>query len=200
MRTNPFNISISSGRLLLRPLQSGDIEPLFALFNNWNVVRLLSSPPWPYARKDAESYVHRAVHDTVDSESFLRGSEIPLAITRSDELIGCIGVRARPASHLQRSPGPNLGYWLGEPYWGQGYMTEAARALIAHTFDCLAVDAIFCGAFTDNSASLRVQEKLGFVDVGETMLHSNPRDGEFPHVNTELTRQRFELANSEDRP
>jgi RimJ/RimL family protein N-acetyltransferase len=52
-------------------------------------------------------------------------------------------------------------------------------------------DAVYCGATAQNIASLRVQEKLGFIRAGETMLHSKPRGGEFPHVNTVLTHARF---------
>ena len=84
-----------------------------------------------------------------------------------------------------------MGYWLAEPFWGQGYMTEAARAFVEELFRWGVGDRIRSGAFADNLASLRVQEKLGFIRVGESPLFCNPRGAEFPHVDTVLTRDRF---------
>ena len=112
-----------------------------------------------------------------------------MAIVRDGALIGVVGVRMQPSSHLQRGAGPNIGYWIGQPYWGKGYMTEALAGIVEHVFATLPHDAIYCGAFAHNVASLRVQEKVGFQRDGDTMLHSNPRGGAFPHVNTVLMRR-----------
>ena len=56
-----------------------------------------------------------------------------------------------------------LGYWLGKPFWGRGYMCEAAKALLQHGFEVLEMTAVWCGYYDGNSKSKRVQEKLGFV-------------------------------------
>jgi len=176
---------IRTARLALRPLHRGDAAEIFALFNDWEVVRFLSSPPWPYALTDAEAYV-RAVTNPENG-----AAETAFAITLHGNLIGSIGVRDRAASHLQESAGPNIGYWLGRAYWSQGYMTEALRAVIAHVFALSSAEAIYCGAFSHNLASLRVQEKAGFVHAGNTMLFSRPAGQELAHVNTALTRASF---------
>ena len=176
---------ILTRRLALRPLRAGDDARLFDLFANWNVARFLSSPPWPYSREDAHAFVQlRIPPEQTDS--------ITLAITREDALIGCIDVIRKPASNVQRAAGYNLGYWLGEPYWGAGFMSEAARAFVAHVFASKPDDVLYSGAFSENAASLRIQEKLGFRRDGGSMLYSRPRDGEFPHVGTSLTRAAFE--------
>jgi RimJ/RimL family protein N-acetyltransferase len=175
---------IRTARLLLRPLRTSDAEPLFALFADWEVIRRLSMPPWPYALEDAHSFIREHLNQDLASTTF--------AITLKEALIGGIDVRMKPANQSQRGPGPNLGYWLGRPYWGCGYMTEAARGFLVRVFDAGFGDVVYSGAFVDNAASLRVQEKLGFERDGETMLYSRPRDGEFPHVNTVLTRERLE--------
>ena len=179
-------IDIHTERLLLRPLRAGDAEPIFALFNNWEVVRWLAVPPWPYTIEDARGFVQGAVDPPPDE------SEERFAITLDGSLIGGIGTRMRPASHLQREAAPNFGFWLGQPYWGKGYMTEAVRGLARRVFATRAADAIYSGAFAGNSASLRVQAKVGFEWDGQTMLHCRPRGAEFLHVNTMLTRARFE--------
>lgn len=179
-------IEIRTARLVVRPVRASDDERLFDLFANWEVVRWLSSPPWPYTRADMQSFVREQANPaTADPES-------RFAITLDREPIGIIGVRMRQASHLQRGAGPNIGYWLGQIYWGCGYMTEALCGVVRHVFCELPDDTIYCGAFVGNDASLRVQEKVGFVRDGETVLYSRPRGGDFPHVNTLLMRSRFE--------
>jgi RimJ/RimL family protein N-acetyltransferase len=177
---------IGTRRLILRPLRESDAAAIFALFNDWDVARWLSSPPWPYTRADAENFV-RAVLDPAND------TEVAFAITLHDRLIGSIGLRRWPASKLQSEAGLNIGYWLGTPYWGHGYMTEALRALVNHVFALSGADAIFCGAFADNRASLRVQEKAGFMPAGETVLFSRPNGRELAHVNTVLTRASLEF-------
>jgi RimJ/RimL family protein N-acetyltransferase len=179
-------IDIRIARLVLRLVRAGDGERLFALFADWEVIRWLSSPPWPYTRADMQSFIRER------AEPASEDAECRFAITLEREPIGSIGVRMRPASHLQRGAGPNIGYWLGRRYWGRGYMTEALYGVVSHLFSTLSHDAIYCGAFVGNEASLRVQEKVGFVRDGETMLRSRPRGGEFPHVNTLVTRTKFE--------
>ena len=178
---------IGTRRLILRPLRESDAAAIFALFNDWNVVRWLSSPPWPYTSADADRYV-RAAMAAADGNA-----ETVFAITLQDRLIGSIGLRRWPASKLQIEAGLNIGYWLGTPYWRHGYMTEALRALVNHVFALTPADAIFCGAFADNRASLRVQEKAGFVHAGETVLFSRPHGHERAHVNTVLTRASLEF-------
>jgi RimJ/RimL family protein N-acetyltransferase len=175
---------IRTERLVLRPLRASDAEPLFALFADWEVIRWLSMPPWPYALEDAHSFIREHSGGDLGRTTF--------AITLADALIGGIDVRMNPANQSQRGAGPNLGYWLGRPYWGRGYMTEAARGFLARVFDAGLGDVVYSGAFSDNAASLRVQEKLDFVRDGETMLYARPRDAKFPHVNTALTQEGFE--------
>jgi RimJ/RimL family protein N-acetyltransferase len=180
------NCTLRTKRLLLRPLRSDDATPLFALFANWNVIRFLSSPPWPYTLDDAKWFVSQVISGAPEL------NEEALAITQDGAFIGVIGVRLREANALQRGAGPNIGYWIGEPFWGQGFMSEAVHAFVRHIFEAATADAIFSGAFTENVASLRVQAKVGFVHDGDTTLFSKPRGAEFPHVNTVLTRTRFE--------
>ena len=175
---------VTTERLVLRPLAAGDADAIFALFDNWDVVRYLSAPPWPYAVDDARTYL--AAITGPDS------NETAFAITLDGGLIGGITMRLRPKSNLQRADGPDVGYWLGHPYWGRGYMTEAVRGLVRLIFDACGCDEVYSGAFSDNKASLRIQEKVGFVVDGHTTLFSRPRNGTYPHTNTVLTRARFE--------
>jgi RimJ/RimL family protein N-acetyltransferase len=178
---------ICTERLLLRAVRPDDAEPIFRLFAGWEVVRWLSSPPWPYTLDDVRTFVDAQVSQDPGKRTFL-------VITVDGAPIGGIGVRAGNATEAPARL-PVLGYWLGQPHWGRGYMTEAARGFIEHIFASTAVDTIYSGAFAGNWASLRVQEKLGFERTGEMMLYCRPRGEKLAHVNTRLARARF-LARS----
>ena len=181
--------AIQTERLLLRPLRPDDAEALFALFANWEVIRWLSMPPWPYSVADAHSFIAGQLRLDLAMKTF--------AITCDGSLIGGIDIRINgrinDGGASQSGPGPHLGYWLGQPYWGRGYMTEAARAFIGQVFNTGLGDVIYSGAFAGNAPSLRIQEKLGFVRDGETMLYARPRDRTFPHINTKLTQHAFKV-------
>jgi RimJ/RimL family protein N-acetyltransferase len=117
------------------------------------------------------------------------------AITLDDALIGGIDARSSRATGAQTRL-PNLGYWLGQPYWGRGYMTEAARAFVGHVFASTACDTIYSGVLAGNTASLKVQEKLGFERDGEEMVYFGPLREKRLHLNTKFARARF-LAGSQ---
>jgi RimJ/RimL family protein N-acetyltransferase len=117
-------IDLHTRRLHLRPPRESDADRLYALFNNWEVMRWLSSPPWPYTLDDARAFVRSRKNGD--------GGAMGGAITLDGELIGIADLIVKPASTVQRERGYSLGYWLGEPYWGNGLMTEAVRALLTH--------------------------------------------------------------------
>jgi RimJ/RimL family protein N-acetyltransferase len=178
---------IRIARLVLRPLRIGDDARIFQLIANWEILRYLSSPPWPYERDHARAFVETRIQPDPDV--------ITSVITHDGALVGVIDAAVKPASAAQPQRGYAIGYWLGQSYWGQGFMSEAARAFVAHVFDVTGEDTIYSGALSDNAASLRIQEKLGFVRDGEAVLYMPAHGKELPSTNTVLTRARFtELA------
>ena len=174
---------VRTARLVLRPPRDSDAERLFQLFGNWEVIRWLDAPPWPYAPEHAREFVNQRKSPTADC--------ITAAIVLDGGLIGVIDAVVKPASPLQSERGFAIGYWIAQPFWGRGYMSEAARGFFTHMFAAIGDDAIYSGAFRDNAASLRVQEKLGFERCGEAVSFSNPHQKDMHHVNTVLTRARF---------
>ena len=159
-------IDVRTRRLWLRPPRASDADRLYALFNNWEVIRWLDAPPWPYRPEHARFFVSERNKSNPDF--------ITAAIIHDDALIGVIDAVLKPASTIQRKPGYSIGYWIGQPCWGHGYMSEAAHGFIAHVFATIPDDITFSGAFADNVASLGIQEKLGFARDGEAMSFSNP--------------------------
>ena len=83
--------------------------------------------------------------------------------------------------------GIELGFWIGKPYWGRGYATEAARALVGYAFDKLGLTQIVAGAFRENRASRRVLEKVGF---GKTTL----AEVNWPHRGGHRRIQRYAIT------
>ena len=77
-------------------------------------------------------------------------------------LVGAMALKHPEISELARPGEAELGYWVGVPYWGCGYATEAARAAVAYGFGELGLTAIWAGYYEGNERSHRVQEKLGF--------------------------------------
>jgi RimJ/RimL family protein N-acetyltransferase len=139
---------------------------------------MLARVPFPYSRADAEDFL---------AWSRKSRNDVNLVVTKNGKAIGCAGVNDISATC-------EFGYWLGQSQWRQGLATEASRALLAFCFGEIGMETIRAGAFIDNPASLRVQEKLGFARTGVSMRRSLARGCEVEHIDTVLTRARFEEA------
>src|ERR1700754_1266432 len=109
-------IDVRTRRLHLRPPRDSDADRLYSLFNNWEVIRWLDSPPWPYAPEHARFFISERSKPNPDF--------ITAAIVLDDALIGMIDAILKPESAIQRERGHAIGYWIGQPYWGRGYMSE----------------------------------------------------------------------------
>jgi RimJ/RimL family protein N-acetyltransferase len=145
-----------TARLRLRSPQSDDAPAIAALANDRRIAENTARIPHPYTLADAEGFLRYLE----DSET-----EIAFAVTLPDDaLIGICGLRMKPRK------APEIGYWLGAPYWGRGYATEAARAVIDHAFEDLGLERLESGARVSNPASRRVLEKCGFQWSSVTLL------------------------------
>jgi RimJ/RimL family protein N-acetyltransferase len=138
-------------RLTLRDLRPEDATRIAALGDNFKVWRNTSDRfPRPYTREAAVAFIEK---------SLAEGPRRHFAIALDDQLIGTVG--ARLGEDIYRLSA-ELGYWLGEPYWGQGYATEVVRAFVPWAFDQLGLIRMSAMVFTWNPASARVLEKCGF--------------------------------------
>jgi RimJ/RimL family protein N-acetyltransferase len=143
---------LETARLVLRAPHISDAEAVASLLNDRRIAENLSRVPHPYGRDDAEAFIAQVNQP---------GGEISFLITRPDDtIIGSCGIAKLDGVH------PEVGYWLGPPHWGQGYATEAVRALIDHAFGELDHLTLQAGARVSNPASRRVLEKCGFQWTG----------------------------------
>lgn len=142
---------LETDRLVLRAPRLEDVKAMVALANDRRVAENLTRLPHPYSAVDATSFIAAAN---------LTEGETTFAVTvGGDRLIGVCGVELR-------NDGAEIGYWFGTKYWGQGYATEAARAVIDHVFMTEGHKVIVSGARVSNPASRRVLEKCGFQWTG----------------------------------
>jgi RimJ/RimL family protein N-acetyltransferase len=141
---------LETERLTLRAPRHEDVKAIALLVNDRRIAENTARIPHPYGVDDAREFIH-AVN---------RGDgEVAFVITLADTLIGGCGIDPREG-------GPEIGYWLGVPYWGRGYATETVRAVIDYAFGELEYDTLVAGARVSNPASRRVLEKCGFQWAG----------------------------------
>jgi RimJ/RimL family protein N-acetyltransferase len=147
---------LETKRLVLRAPRLEDAKAVAALANDRRIAENTARIPHPYKLSDAETFI---------GDANKAGGEAVFLITARDgtnngTIIGACGV-----SLLERDA-PELGYWLGVPYWGRGFATEALHALVDYAFDHLDHTALHAGARVTNPASRRVLEKCGFQWTG----------------------------------
>lgn len=157
---------IRSERLFLRPSWPDDWPEIHAAIADEGIVRNLSHAPWPYRIEDAMAFARRT------QEHRLPRFVVTLPGDAGARLIGCIG--------LNRTDGDGdaeLGYWIARDHWGQGYASEAARAVL-RLATTLGHRRIVASHFVDNPASGRVLEKSGFAWTGEQARRFSEGRGE----------------------
>jgi [ribosomal protein S5]-alanine N-acetyltransferase len=159
MRRQP---TFETPRLLLRPFRVADADDVQRLAGDRAIADTTLNIPHPYEDGLAEKWIrsHR--------DWFERGQQAVFAVVRQTPatLIGAAGLLICPED--QRA---ELGYWVGKPYWGQGYATEAARAVAAFGFEQLGLNRIHAAHFARNPASGRVMRKLGMTREGCLRQH-----------------------------
>jgi len=174
---------LKTERLTLRPLTTRDLPAVVRLAGDYEVSKMMSLVPHPYGHEDAVAWFNQHADQKENGER-------AFAIDNGEGLIGVISV-GRPVVE------PDFGYWLGKPYWGRGYMTEAGRAVLSWLFEVTPEVTIMSGALTENPASLNVLGKLGFDGIGPYRIPVRARGEELPGTRMKLDRTGF-LARLED--
>ena len=173
-------------RLILRPWHENDAEALYKYASDPDI-----GPPagWP---------PHTSVENSRDIIRTVFSAPETYAVCLKDgSPIGSIGLKLNGSTDMtNRDDECELGYWIGKPFWGQGLIPEASRALLCHAFEDLGMRAVWCGYYDGNEKSKRVQEKLGFVyqyttEGLEVTLVNEIRTG---HTNL-MTKERWQKVN-----
>lgn len=153
---------LQTSRLLLRSIGREDIPALVRLAGTREIAATTLGIPHPYAEEDARNYVRKC------EEDFLAGRSVTFAVCKlpDGEFCGAIGLVISEAHRRAE-----LGYWIGVPYWSNGYATEASRAILAFGFETLRLNRIYAHHTTGNTGSQRVIQKIGMRHEGRSRQH-----------------------------
>jgi [ribosomal protein S5]-alanine N-acetyltransferase len=157
MSASWFAGDLVTSRLQIRRLTLADAPPFFAIFSNAEVMRYWSSPPLA-AMAQAEEKIASILAHYEAGDLFQLG-----VIRKSDAQL--IGTCTMHQIHLQNRRA-EIGYALGRPYWGHGYMNEAMRAMVDHAFGPLQLHRLEADIDPRNAASARSLARLGFQCEG----------------------------------
>jgi len=138
---------LETERLSLRRPTLADVKAIAHLANDRRIAENTRRLPHPYSQEHAVAFVRASAEDAGETVFLIENNFSP---------IGMVGIDWR------REDAPELGYWLGVDHWGQGFGTEAARAVIDYSFDEFDHDLLFSGARVANPASRNILEKCGF--------------------------------------
>lgn len=172
---------IATARLLLRPLSAADGPAIARHLADIEVARWLVRVPHPFGEGDAAAFIAQS------RLTQRAGTAVTLGLIRRGAADGMvIGVVALHSMDVR----PEFGYWLGRPFWGKGLMGEAVEAVLAWAYERLPIDEVAAGAFVGNCASLAIQRRQGFEQVGSSRRLSIAEGVLRDHVDTRLTRAR----------
>jgi ribosomal-protein-alanine N-acetyltransferase len=150
--------TIKTERLILRPYSLQDASELQKLIGDRDVVSTMTNVPHPYEDGMAEEWIGGR------QESFEKGKTVDFAIIHRQEGLLIGGVSLNDID--QQSEHAEIGYWIGKPYWRNGYGTEAARAIVNYGFEALGLNRINGRHFRRNPASGRILQKIGMKHEG----------------------------------
>ncbi len=148
---------LNTQRLILRKIEVDDFTALVRHANNPKIAQWILNIPHPYHEPDAAFRMRYVVQGFKDKLRYV----FAIILAESDELIGEISL------HLDHKERAQLGYWIGESYWQQGFATEAGKAILNFGFRTLALTSIYATCHLDNPASGQVATKLG-LQAGST--------------------------------
>lgn len=153
---------LETDRLILRPFTLEDAADIQRLAGDRAIAETTLSIPHPYEDGMAEEWI------CAHQEMVVRGEKLPFALTLSDQdvLIGSISLMGIEQGHQAE-----LGYWVGVPYWNNGYCTEAGQILLRYAFTELGLVRVHACHLTRNPSSGRVMQKLGMSHEGTRRHH-----------------------------
>ncbi|KAB2336054.1 GNAT family N-acetyltransferase [Cytobacillus depressus] len=148
---------LDGDRIILRSLSLDDAEMIERYASDYELAKTTLNIPHPYPKGSAKAFVANVLEEETE------GRNVTFAIVGKEDhnLIGLIGLR--PVKAYRRG---ELGYWIGKPFWGNGYGTEAAKLVIKYGFEALNLNRIYAAAFTSNPGSWRIMEKCGMKHEG----------------------------------
>ena len=154
--------TIHTERLVLRPFQLTDAPEVQRLAGDRAIAAVTQAIPHPYEDGMAQDWIKTHPKNFVEG----KGVVFAIAFPETNMLCGAIGLLIN-----QEHNHAELGYWIGQPFWGNGYCTEAALAVLKYGFESLGLHRIYSSHFSSNPASGRVMQKIGMRYEGCLRQH-----------------------------
>ncbi len=154
--------TLKSQRLILRPFKMSDAAAIAELANDKDIATNTENLPFPYYEHHAIDWI-RAHQYMYDDDQMLTQA---ITLAKKGTVIGAIGLEFTKSYHHAE-----LGYWLGKPFWGMGYATEATKRIVHHGFMDLKLHRIHAFHLSQNPASGNVLKKLGMLHEGSMREH-----------------------------
>ncbi|WP_026674859.1 GNAT family N-acetyltransferase [Alkalihalobacterium bogoriense] len=154
--------TITSERLLLILFQPSDTAAVTHLCNNYNIYKNTLYLPFPYSEEDALAWIANHLDNYNTDKSY----EFAITDRRTGELYGAIALTNN--HHFNHG---EMAFWIGEQYWGNGYATEASKAMLTFAFTVKQLHKVFARHFHTNQASGKVIQNLGMTKEGVLREH-----------------------------
>lgn len=174
--------TIRTKRLILRPFTIDDAAAVQSLAGNFNIAKTTLNIPHPYEDGMAEKWI-ASLQPLWESRT---GVVYAIALAQTNAMIGAVDLHNLTESQAE------LGYWVGEPYWGKGYCTEAAEAMIRFAFTKLSLELIIAVHLETNPASGKVLRNVGMSYVRRKL--------EKDRFNEYSTLEEYEIRNVQNAP
>lgn len=154
------NYRLETPRLILRPPRLDDAPDIQTYASEWELAKTTLNIPHPYPENAALEWMQMLI-EAPESDNYYF-----TVCLKDSTLVGAFNVGVIPRHHHAE-----IGYWIGRPFWGQGYASEAARRAVVFCFEELNLNRVFANYFTTNPASRRVMEKAGMIHEGTLKQH-----------------------------
>ncbi|MBU5439420.1 GNAT family N-acetyltransferase [Tissierella sp. MSJ-40] len=161
------NKTITTERLVLRIFEKSDAETVTKLCNNYNIYKNTLYLPYPYSIDCALSWIENHLDNFNADKSY----EFAITDKKTGKLYGAIAL-----SNNQHFNNGEIAYWIGEEFWGNGYATEASKAILEFAFNVKQYHKVYARHFASNLASGKVIEKLGMLKEGILIDHVMKED------------------------
>ena len=165
-----MKIELHTENLVIKKPSEKHLKSLIKELNNWNISKWLIEVPYPYSIDDAKYWVKKTKQDQYSLNIYLK-----------NKLIGGVSL-----SNQRENSKWELGYWIGEEYWGNGYAIEACENLISYFFRNTNNSTIYASHMKDNIKSKKIIIKLGFKLVSSGKKFSISRNEMVEDLNYEL--------------
>lgn len=180
---------LESNRLILNRIRLSDVEKIVEYAGNIKIARYTLNIPHPYNEEDAVFWINSA------NQGYLNKTQFTFAIRLKESGVFIGGVGLKINKRFNRS---ELGYWIGEPYWNQGYASESVGRMLVFGFKELKLNKIYATHLIENPASGKVMMNNGMIKEGELKEHFMKGNDYTSVIQYRMTKTEYENKTSNE--